>query len=44
VKNPEHEGITGVVERLKGILFRFADDGTYTVTDEHGESQTVTIA
>jgi hypothetical protein len=44
VKSPEHEGIGGLVERLQHTLFRFADAGTYTVTDEHGERHLVTVA
>lgn len=43
VRSPEHEGLPGLVARLRP-MFTYAEAGSYTVTDEHGRSVTVDVA
>lgn len=43
IKALEREGLDGIVEKLKASIFRFADPGVYTVTDEYGKVATVTV-
>ncbi len=43
VKCPEHEGVAGIASRLQEF-FSYAEPGDYTITDERGATQVVTVA